>query len=130
LFLAASIPLLLPVSPAGATATCDLESQQPPDASGRRAAAVRFVQTVMTEQETLRRSLGRWGSLSELSEVGPPPVGFVPSVTVDAYDYVVMVKDMFDACGYIVVGDSSGIAYVGVMHRAEPSTEGPGDQRR
>ena len=120
---ATTVPLLL-VSPANAAASCDLESQQSPYASVRRAAAVRFVQTVMTAQQTMRRSVGRWGRLSELPEIGTPPVGFVPSITVDAYDYVVMVKDIFDACGYVVVGDSSGIAYEGVVHRAEPSDEG------
>lgn len=75
---------------------------------------------VCTAQETLRPTTGGWGDLSGLADIGTPPVGFVPSLTFDAYDYVLLLKDFFDACGVVVVGDSTGVVYEGVMRHPVP----------
>src|SRR5688572_4272284 len=65
----------------------------------RRDAAIRFVQQVNDAENILRLKRGKFGHLDELSGIGSPPVGFVPKVTVDGWNYTVVVKDFFDDCG-------------------------------
>ena len=79
----------------------------------RREAAVQFVAQVHNAQNTLRSRQGSWGRLSDLTGVGTPPVGFVPDLTVDPHNYTIVLKDLFDRCGFVVFSDSYGVIYEG-----------------
>jgi hypothetical protein len=53
------------------------------------------------------------GSYVVLSESGAPtaPVGFVPRLVFDRWGYLLIVKDLFDPCGFALISDEHGVVY-------------------
>jgi hypothetical protein len=48
------------------------------------------------------------------------PLGFVPRLLADQWNYSIILKDMFDPCGGSVFSDNDGTVYQGVPSRRDP----------
>ena len=79
----------------------------------RREAAIGFIQGVNQAERLLRLKEGRFAHLTELVLIDRSPVGFVPTLTVDRWNYALLVKDALDACGFILVSDQEAVIYEG-----------------
>ena len=106
----AAVMLTATISPAQICLHGPTES---PDQRLRRNAAIRFVQQVNDAQERLRVQNRKFGRLDELSVGASAPAGFVPRLTADDWSYSIVLKDLFDDCGFMIFSDQDGVIYEG-----------------
>jgi hypothetical protein len=88
--------------------SADGSSQQ----RSRREAGTRFIQSVNEQQARMYQDRGTYVSLSE-SGAPTAPVGFVPRLVFDRWGYLIVVKDLFDVCGFALISDEHGVVYEG-----------------
>ncbi len=109
---AQTVTPVLGASPACRDAsTLVTESVPPTTQHVRRRAAVRFIRSLNAAQARSQATVGRYAPLVESADLGALPVGFVPRLTLDAWSYVITVKDLFDPCGVSLISDQDGTVY-------------------
>lgn len=76
----------------------------------RRDTAVRFIEAINGIERLAHQARGVYVPLSER---GAPtaPLGFVPRLVFDRWGYSIIVKDLFDSCGFALISDEHGIVY-------------------
>jgi hypothetical protein len=68
---------------------------------------------LLRKQYIFRLKERRFGHLNELAIVDRSPVGFAPRLVVDGWSYTIVVKDVLDECGFILVSDQDRVIYEG-----------------
>jgi hypothetical protein len=90
---------------------CLQEAPQSADQRARREAAVRFVERVNAVQTLSQRDRGTYTPLEASRELRDVPVGFVPRLVFNQWNYVISMKDLFDPCGFSLFSDEHGVIY-------------------
>jgi hypothetical protein len=85
----------------------------------RRDTAIRFMQVVNALEARSHKERGTYVSLYE-NGAPTAPVGFVPRLVFDRWGYLIIVKDLFDSCGFALNSDEHGVVY-----EARPTTLSP-----
>lgn len=76
----------------------------------RRLAAIEYLKQTHAAQMRVRQERGTYAPLSSLG-LSAAPVGFVPRLTFDQWNYQISVKDLFDSCGFALFSDHEGVIY-------------------
>ena len=125
LYLAAAA-LLLAYAPAAAAQQCLHGPDETASERRRREQALQFVARVNDAQRAALQARGGYVALADAVPAREVPLGFVPRLTVDAWSYVISLKDLFDPCGFAVFSDQDGRIYEG-RPAALPASAGDGN---
>jgi hypothetical protein len=112
--------VLLPAAASGQPCIDSVEVS--PQQRSRRDAAVRFIQAVNALEARWHQERGTYVALSE-GRAPAAPVGFVPRLVFDRWGYVIVVKDLFDGCGFALISDEHGVVYE--AHPSAPAGQAP-----
>jgi hypothetical protein len=91
------------------------------DQRARRRAAIRYLRDVNAAQTRIHQQRGTYAPLVDAEAAGTTsaPFGFVPRLTLDQWNYAVILKDVLDPCGFSLVADQDNVVY-----SAQPIREG------
>ena len=103
--------------PSQATGPCLHGAGEYPSQRTRRIEAMAYLSHVNAAQARVRRDGGSFAPLSSLG-LAAAPVGFVPRLTFDQWNYQISLKDVLDSCGFALFSDQDGVIYA-----AQPVTE-------
>ena len=90
-------------------------SGEVPAQRARRQEALRLARQINTAENFGRTPQAKnpYRPLTELTNVGPVPAGFVVQLTTDGATYSFSIKDMIDPCRYTIFSDQEGIIFHG-----------------